>query len=81
MEGNKFDSNRNGQTIAVHIPARILCVQQWYERDPSLISAEKVAILQVFPFFQLDKLDDSRLFWIEELKIKISGCGAINWRV
>lgn len=55
------------------IPKGVLAVKQWYERDPSLLEAEKVAMQNAFPYFQLDKLDDGRLCWIGELGTGVMG--------
>lgn len=60
-----------GSTIS--IPKGKLAVQQWYERDPSLLAAEKAAMQHAFPHFQLDKLDDGRLCWIGELGLGVMG--------
>jgi len=60
-----------GSTIS--IPKGKLAVQQWYEREPSLLAAEKAAMNFAFPYFQLDNLDDGRLCWIGELEIGIMG--------
>ena len=40
---------------------------QWYESNPSLLEAEKMAMHKFFPNFTLDKLEDGRLYWIGEL--------------
>ncbi|MCL2815921.1 MAG: hypothetical protein FWD23_15100, partial [Oscillospiraceae bacterium] len=40
----------------------------WYERDPELFAAEKKAMRDSFPNFQLDKLDDGRICWVGTLK-------------
>ena len=68
---NAFDYNRRG--ISIIVPSGRLAVQQWYERDPSLLAAEKAAMQHAFPHFQLDKLDDGRLCWIGELGLSVMG--------
>lgn len=35
----------------------------WYEKDPTLLEAEKQAMAQFFPGFKLEKLSDGRLYW------------------
>ncbi len=39
----------------------------WYERNPQLFEAEKVAMRESFPCFRMDVLDDGRICWIGEL--------------
>jgi hypothetical protein len=39
----------------------------WYERDPDLLEAEKEAMQNLFPNFQLDKLDDESLCWVGQV--------------
>jgi len=36
---------------------------QWYEKDPSLLVAEKAAMAKAFPNFQLEPIGDGRLAW------------------
>ncbi len=38
----------------------------WYEKNPELFSAEKLA-MKNFPRFTLGKLDDDRLYWLGQL--------------
>ena len=54
-----------GKNGGIKIPNNIILasVQQWYEKDPSLLAAEKVAMAKWFPYFQLEKLPDGRLAW------------------
>ena len=49
----------------------------WYNRDPVLLNAEKRAMQEHFPQFQLDKLEDGRLCWVGTIK----PCGEkdIHW--
>jgi hypothetical protein len=51
----------------------------WYERDPELLEAEKKAMQNLFPNFQLEKLEDGRLCWIGNLNP--SGDGGGIWTV
>ena len=37
--------------------------QQWYEKDPSLLVAEKYAMSKTFPNFELEQIGDGRLAW------------------
>ncbi|GHT23891.1 hypothetical protein AGMMS4957_16080 [Bacteroidia bacterium] len=69
--GNVTSGNATGQGIS--IPAGKLALNQWYEKDPGLLSAEKAAMAHAFPHFQLEKLEDNRLAWIGELNIGIKG--------
>jgi len=69
--GNVTSGADAGQGIS--IPAGKLAVNQWYEKDPGLLSAEKAAMAYAFPYFTLDKLDDGRLAWIGELNIGVMG--------
>lgn len=39
----------------------------WYENDPDLLRAEKLAMAQHFPNFKLQKLSDGRLYWVGEV--------------
>ena len=54
-----------GKEGGIKIPNNIILasVQQWYEKDPSLLAAEKAAMARCFPYFQLEKLPDGRLAW------------------
>ena len=38
-------------------------IQQWYEKDPSLLVAERVAMAKAFPNFVLEQIGDGRLAW------------------
>jgi hypothetical protein len=70
-EGSVTKGTNNGGGIS--IPAGKLAVNQWYEKDPGLLAAEKAAMAHAFPYFTLDKLDDGRLAWIGELNIGVMG--------
>lgn len=39
----------------------------WYERNPNLFNAERVAMMKFFPHFKLDKLSDERVCWVGTL--------------
>lgn len=79
LEGKKVSISPTGSVTdkgsrsTITIPQGKLAVQQWYERDPGLLAAEKTAMQLAFPYFQLDKLDDGRLCWIGELGIGVMG--------
>ena len=57
----------------ISIPAGKLAVNQWYERDPGLLAAEKAAMAEKWPHFTLEKLDDGRLAWTGSLSLKLMG--------
>ncbi len=79
LEGKKVSIGKDGDVTGkdgesnIVIPPGKLAVQQWYERDPGLLAAEKAAMQRAFPHFQLDKLDDGRLCWIGELGVGVMG--------
>ena len=64
-DGNITDEKNNNES-SINIPKGKLAAQ-WYEKDPALLEAEKLAMHRFFPDFTLDKLDDGRLYWIGEL--------------
>jgi hypothetical protein len=57
----------------IFIPAGKLALNQWYEKDPGLLAAEKAAMAHAFPNFTLEKLDDGRLAWIGSLSLGVMG--------
>ncbi len=63
-DGNATRNSGEGSTIS--IPQGKLA-SQWYERDPELLQAEKMAMARAFNNFELGKLDDGRLYWIGEV--------------
>lgn len=79
LEGKKVTIAPDGNVTkeegasSITIPKGKLAVAQWYEKDPSLLMAEKAAMNQAFPGFTLDKLDDGRLAWVGSLNIGILG--------
>ncbi len=80
LEGKKIPISPTGSVTTdnnpgngISIPAGKLAINQWYEKDPSLLNAEKAAMQRAFPYFTLDKLDDGRLAWIGELNIGVMG--------
>jgi hypothetical protein len=80
LEGKKISISPTGSVTTgtdaangISIPAGKLAVNQWYEKDPSLLVAEKAAMSRAFPYFTIDKLDDGRYAWIGELKIGVMG--------
>lgn len=73
LEGGKITLKNNGSVTddkgsdsSISIPKGKLAAQ-WYEKDPSLLEMEKIAMAKAFPNFTLDKLDDGRLYWIGDL--------------
>lgn len=52
-------------------PAGKLAVEQWYEKEPWRLEAEKDAMRQLYPSFQLGQLEDGRLYWHGELCVGI----------
>lgn len=80
LEGKKIPISPNGDVTTdndtgkgIIIPAGKLAVNQWYEKEPSLLAAEKAAMSHAFPHFELEKLDDGRLAWSGTLNIGILG--------
>jgi hypothetical protein len=80
IEGKKIPISPTGNVTAgvgggtgISIPAGKLAVNQWYEKDPALLQAEKAAMAHAFPYFTLDRLDDGRLAWIGALNIGVMG--------
>lgn len=70
LEGGKITLKKDGNATGVagevstiSIPQGKLATQ-WYERDPKLLEAEKMAMTRAFSNFELGKLDDGRLYWI-----------------
>jgi hypothetical protein len=70
LEGGKITLKKNGnatggegEASTISIPQGKLA-SQWYERDPELLEAEKMAMARAFKGFELGKLDDGRLYWI-----------------
>ena len=64
-DGNVTGSS-NAKDATISIPKGKLAAQ-WYETNPTLLAAEKAAMAQCFPGFELGKLDDGRLYWEGEL--------------
>jgi hypothetical protein len=80
LEGKKIPITSTGSVTtetdtgkSIFIPAGKLAVYQWYEKDPSLLVAEKAAMQHAFPHFQFEKLDDGRLAWTGALNVGILG--------
>lgn len=53
----------NGKKIVI-LEGKLASGYYWYERDPHLLDAEKMAMYESFRHFKLDKLNDGRLYWI-----------------
>lgn len=79
LEGKKIPIGKDGNvtgggsTQGITIPAGKLAVNQWYEKDPGLLAAEKAAMAHAFPQFELEKLDDGRLAWTGSLNVGVMG--------
>ena len=80
LEGKKIPISPTGSVTTgtdadkgISIPAGKLAINQWYEKDPGLLSAEKAAMTHAFPHFTLETLEDGRLAWIGELNIGVMG--------
>lgn len=60
---------RDKSVIKFKIPIseKIMADKHWYELNPTLFEAEKLAMSKLFPQFTLDKLDDGRLCWIGKI--------------
>jgi len=54
-------------------PGKLATLTHWYERDPGLLAAEKVAMANFFPHFELEKLEDGRMAWTGSLSIGLMG--------
>ena len=65
VDGNVTGTS-NAKDATICIPKGKLA-SQWYESNPTLLEAEKAAMLKCFPNFELGKLDDGRLYWTGEL--------------
>lgn len=62
-----------GEKEGIIIPKGKLALDQWYERDPSLLDDEIAGMQQAFPDFELERLDDGRLAWIGNLNVGVIG--------
>jgi hypothetical protein len=71
QDGKVSPDKNKGATVT--IPGGILGLNQWYEKDPGLLVAEKAAMAHAFPHFTLNKLDDGRLAWTGSLNIGVLG--------
>ena len=76
-KGEKVTIKRDGEVNPdgksgddIEIPPGKLAYQ-WYDADPELLEEEKNAMRRFFPHFQLDQLDDGRLFWHGTIKTKV----------
>jgi hypothetical protein len=74
LEGKKIPISPTGSVTTgtnegsgISIPPGKLAMNQWYEKSPLLLEAEKAAMEKYFPFFTLDRMDDGRLAWSGEL--------------
>lgn len=64
-------TDENGEKPTIYIPSGKLAVEQWYEKDPTLLEMEKIVMKRAFPNFELEKLDDGRLAWVGKLNIGV----------
>lgn len=85
LEGKKISIGPSGNVTGpdsnatVTVPkGKLAALKQWYEKDPSLLEAEKAAMHHAFPNFVLDKLDDGRLCWYGSLNIGLMGDNVWN---
>lgn len=67
------DAERSNDSEITIPPGKLAHSFQWYHRDPELLEAEKLAMSQFFPQFELKKLDDGRIYWIGSLGTGILG--------
>jgi hypothetical protein len=74
QDGKVSPDQNKGANLTV--PKGVLAINQWYEKDPGLLAAEKAAMAHAFPHFQLEKLDDGRLAWTGSLNIGVLGDNA-----
>lgn len=58
-------------TSSIIIPKGKLASLQWYEKQPHLLDMEKSSMAHFFPNFQLDKLNDGRLYWYGALDLGV----------
>jgi hypothetical protein len=80
LEGKKIPISPTGSVTkntnsggGISIPAGKLAINQWYEKDPGLLAAEKAAMAHAFPHFELEKLDDGRMAWTGSLNVGVMG--------
>ena len=70
----------NDKDAALHIaPGKLASLLQWYERDPTLLDAEKAAMNRDFPQFSMIKLNDDRLAWVGDVSLNVMGNN--KWRL
>jgi hypothetical protein len=62
------DGGRSGDGIEIP-PGKL--AYQWYEEDPDLLEEEKNAMRRFFPRFEMDQLDDGRLYWHGGIKTRV----------
>ena len=72
----EVDPNTAGNTNTgnnIQIPPGKLASFYWYERDSELYQAEKMAMNKYFPNFELNKLEDGRLYWEGSIQPNLLG--------
>ena len=47
-------------------------MNKWYEEHPDLLEKEKLFMNRHFPQFELDQLDDGRIYWVGEIQSSIN---------
>ena len=66
VDPNSPEARQSDKTL--YIPdGKLAAGFYWYDRDRELFEAEKKAMHESFPQFQLHKLDDGRLCWVGTL--------------
>lgn len=84
LKGKKIVMDNTGNVNAPVNPANVIpkgklaALTQWYDENPVLLEAEKTAMAKAFPYFQLDKLEDGRLYWYGALNIGVLGNNVWN---
>jgi len=48
-------------------------MEQWYDKNPQLLEAEKILMKSSYPDFKLEKLEDGRLYWLGSIKTGLEG--------
>ena len=61
-------TGKPGEVSKISIDPKVKLALHWYEREPDLLAMEKTVVESCFNGFQLDKLDDGRLYWYGQLE-------------
>jgi len=78
-KGGKVVSANDKEASFTVPQGKLAALMQWYERDPTLLDAEKAAMNRDFPQFSLIKLNDGRLAWVGDVKLNVMGNN--SWRL